>query len=281
MRGIKHGLLLIALCWGVSGWATHTHAAERNDIRSCYTQAKLDAQRPEPSGRELVVIVDQTVHMHEPLQRSAWEHIVRYLRPGDSVRLYQFSASLQDRYMSLPFAGVLEAPLEGRVRNRIGMQSLKQLDGCLSRQMTFFRDNFGQKFVASFAGPETNIARSDILSSLQKISADMAARPMPDRVVFLISDMLENSDTSSFYRSGKVRDINPQAELEKARALTGDFGGARVYVHGAGLVGGQAAGSYRSGDTLRKLEQFWRDYFTQSNASLQGFGTPELTTALR
>jgi len=200
---------------------------------------------------------------------------------GDSVRLYQFSAFLQEHYLSLQFAGLLEPPLEGRVRGRIGSNSLKQLDTCLSQQTTFFRQRFGQQFVASFGGPETDIARSEILSSLHKIGTDMAARPMNERVVLLISDMLENSNVTSFYRSGRVRDINPQAELDKARALTTDFGGARFYVHGAGLIGGQAAGSYRAGDTMLKLEQFWREYLTQSNASLHGFGTPELTVELR
>jgi len=277
MRGINRWLAALAL--GVL-WMP-AHAAERNDIPSCYAWAKLEAEQPAPSGRELVVIVDQTVHINEPLQRSAWDHIIRYVKPGDSVRLYQFSAFLQEHYLSLQFAGLLEPPLEGRVRNRIGMNSLRQLDTCLGQQMTHFRRQFGRQFVDSFGGPETDIARSEILFSLQKIGTDMTARPLPERVVLLISDMLENSTITSFYRSGRVRDITPKAELEKARAFPADFGGARFYVHGAGLIGGQAAGSYRAGDTLLKLEQFWRDYLEQSNASLQGFGTPELTVELR
>jgi len=162
-----------------------------------------------------------------------------------------------------------------------GSNSLKQLDTCLNQQTAFFRQHFGRQFVTSFGGPESDVARSEILSSLQKIGTDMAARPMSERVVLLISDMLENSSVTSFYRSGRVRDINPQAEIDKARALTTDFGGARFYIHGAGLIGGQAAGSYRAGDTLLKLEQFWRDYLQRSNASLHGFGTPELTVELR
>jgi len=268
---------------------TAAHAAERNDIPSCYAWAKLDAQQPAPSGRELVVIIDQTVHMNEALQKSAWAHVNRYVRPGDAVRLYQFSAFLQDHYLRLPFAGRLEAPLAGKVRSRIGVDTLKQLDTCLAQQMTFFRDRFGKLFVASFADPATDVARSDILASLQKIGADLTARAgtngtTTDRVVLLISDMLENSSTTSFYRAGRGRTIDPQVELAHAQPFIADFGGARVYVHGAGLIGsaagGTAAGSYRDGNTLRQLEQFWRDYFRRSNASLQGFGAPELTAEL-
>jgi len=276
MHGIRYWLAVL-----IFGSGMLAHAAERNDIPSCYAWAKLEAEQPAPSGRELVVIIDQTVQMEEPLQRKAWEHITRYLRPGDSVRLYQISAFLQDYYMRLQFAGLLEPPLEGRVRNRIGMNSLKQLDTCLAQQTAFFRKHFGQHFITSFGGPQADIARSEILLSLQKISTDMIARPVNERVVLLVSDMLENSNITSFYRSGRVREISPQAELTKARAFTADFGGARFYIHGAGLIGGRAAGSYRAGDTMLKLEQFWREYLSQSNASLEGFGAPELTVELR
>jgi len=276
MRRLRGWLAVLILGSGMPA-----HAAERNDLHSCYTWAKLEAEQPAASGRELVVIIDQTVHINEPLQRSAWEHVIRYVKPGDSVRLYQFSAFLQEHYLRLQFAGLLEPPLEGRVRNRVGINSLRQLDTCLGQQMRFFRQQLGKQFVASFGVPETEIARSEILFSLQKIGTDIASRPMSERVVFLVSDMLENSSITSFYRSGRVREINPQAELDKARALITDFGGARFYVHGAGLVGGQARGSYRAGETLIKLEQFWREYLSQSNASLQAFGTPELTVELR
>jgi len=284
---------VITAVLGLGVVSASAHAAERNDIPSCYAWAKLDAQQPAPSGRELVVIIDQTVHMNEALQKSAWAHVNRYVRPGDTVRLYQFSAFLQDHYLRLPFAGRLEAMLAGKVRSRIGVDTLKQLDACLAQQMAFFRDRFGKQFVASFADPATDIARSDILASLQKIGADLTTQPdtnkATDRVILLISDMLENSSVTSFYRAGRVRTIDPQVELAHAHPFIADFGGARVYVHGAGLiggvlggaVGGATAGSYRDSNTLHQLEQFWRDYLTRSNASLQGFGTPELTAELR
>jgi len=291
MLGLLRTLTTTVCGLGLAGtlacaYAAGTDSPTRNDIPSCYAWANLDAQQPAPSGRELVVIIDQTVYLNDALQRTAWGHIVRTLRPGDAVRLYQFSAFLEDHYLRLPFVGRLEAPLASKARNRIGANSLKQLDACLAQQVTFFQENFGKQFAASFAAPDTNIARSDILASLQKIASDLTAHTegsavVTDRIILLVSDMLENSSLTSFYRAGRVRDIDPTAEMKKAQSLVADFDGARVYVHGAGLVGGKAAGSYRAGDTLRKLEQFWREYLTQSNARLQAFGTPELTMELR
>ena len=258
-------------------------ADERNDIPGCYPYAQLSQQQPAPSGRELVVIIDETVQMSQALQRSAWDHAMRYVRPGDSVRLYQFSAFLQNHYMKLQFAGLLDVPLQGKVRNSIGSKSLKQLDACLQQQAAFFQKTFGQQFVGSFGKPGEEIARSEIFGSLRKIAEDLASRPSQERVVLLVSDMLENSDFGSFYQSSRIRDIDPDAELKKVQQknLLADFAGARVYVHGAGLVAGDSKGAYRSGSTLQRLEQFWRAYLQQSNADLAAFGAPELTADLR
>ncbi|WP_313517491.1 hypothetical protein [Pseudomonas sp.] len=257
-------------------------AEERNDIPGCYPYAQLSDQQPAPSGRELVVIIDETVQMSPELQRSAWDHAMRYVQPGDRVRLYQFSAFLQNNYMKLQFAGTLDSPLQGKVRNSIGSNSLKQLDACLKQQAVFFQKNFGKQFVASFGKPGADIARSEVFGSLKKIGEDIALRPAQEKVVLLVSDMLENSDFGSFYSSNHIRDIDPETELKKVeqKNLFSDLGGARVYVHGAGLVSGDK-GAYRSGSTLQKLEQFWNAYLQRSNASLASFGTPELTVDLR
>ncbi|VXC96225.1 conserved exported hypothetical protein [Pseudomonas sp. 8Z] len=259
------------------------HGQERNDIPACYPYAQLTQHQPAPSGRELVVIIDETVPMPQALQRAAWDSAMRYVRPGDSVRLYQFSAFLQDHYMKLLFAGQLDSPLQGKVRNSLGSQSLKQLDKCLQQQAAFFQKTFGQHFVAAFGKPGVDIARSEIFGSLRSITGDFAERPQRERVVLLVSDMLENSDFSSFYKNNRIRDIDPGAELNKVQQknLLADFAGARVYVHGAGLVAGDAKGAYRSAGTLQRLEQFWGDYLQASNGSLAAFGAPQLTIDLR
>jgi hypothetical protein len=51
-------------------------------------------------------------------------------------------------------------------------------------------------------------------------------------------------------------------------------------VHGAAFVPTTAKNGYRSGKMIQNLETFWRAYFDKSNATLQGFGNPELTATL-
>lgn len=259
------------------------HAAERNDLPSCYDFAKLGQYRPAPSGRELIIIIDQTVQLPKDLKESTYSHALRYIKPGDSIRLYQFSAYLPGNYMKLMYAGQLEDRLDDKLRDDIGMNSLRQLDGCLGKQLEFLRKNLGQKLVESFAKPGEDIAKSEIFFSLKQIGEDIVSRPSPEKVVLLVSDMLENSDFGSFYANNQIRAIDPAAELKKVeqKKLFADLGGARVYVLAAGLVPDTVKNGYRSGSTVQKLETFWNDYLSRSNAHLVSFGAPSLTVDLQ
>jgi len=93
--------------------------------------------------------------------------------------------------------------------------------------------------------------------------------------------MLENSSVSSFYANQGVRLLNPEKELMRVAndQLFGDFGGARVFVIGAGLLPdetNQTKGAYRSTQTMQVLARFWSEYFHKSNADLSEFGQPAL-----
>lgn len=278
-RGIASCGLLVCACL-VS--AAALAAGERNDIPSCYDAAKMSEARPAGTGRELIVVIDETLQLPKELQESAYQHVLRFVQPGDSVRLYQFSAYLAGRYFSMPFAGQLERPLTGKTRDSIAMNLLKQLDTCLTQQQGFFRKTFGQQMLKSFGSASTDIARSEIFSALKQIGNDAGGHEAGERVLLLVSDMLENSDFGSFYSNNRIRDIKPEDELGKVekQALFADLRGARVFVLGAGLVPHEVKHGYRSGKTMQALEAFWREYFARSNASLEAFGAPSLTTDL-
>ncbi|MFD0949911.1 hypothetical protein ACFQ0F_05835 [Paraperlucidibaca wandonensis] len=257
-------------------------AGERNDIPDCYGYAKVNEYRQTNSGRELTVIVDQTVPMPESIQKAAWGQINRFVAPGDKIRLYSFSAFLPNQFMQLRFAGELNKPLEGKKRDSIGMQSLRTFDKCIADQQAFFRKKFGQTFVSILRGASDDIPRSEIFHSLRDIGDDLARQPANERVILLISDMLENSDFGSFYDNNRIRDLQPQAELQRVRdkLLFANLQGARVYVAGAGLVTKDIKQAYRSGKTMELLQDFWKGYFEGSNASLIAFGSPSLNVDL-
>lgn len=270
-------LCAVLLCLPALG-----QAAQRNDIPDCYDFAKVSQHRQPGSGRELTVIVDQTVPMPDSIQKATWAQITRFVEPGDRVRLYSFSAFLPDQFMQLRFAGELNTPLQGKIRDSIGMQSLRSFDKCLGEQRTFFRKQFGREFVTTLREASEDIPRSEIFHSLREIGRDLTRQPVDDRVVLLLSDMLENSDFGSFYANNRIRDLKPATELKRVgeKQLFADLQGARIYIAGAGLVTHSVTQAYRSGKTMELLEQFWRGYFEGSNAELAAFGSPSLNVDL-
>ncbi len=162
------------------------------------------------------------------------------------------------------------------------MESLKSLDQCLGQQKVYFGKTIGGLMAMSFAEQGDNIAKSEILDSLKRISEDLAQDKAASRTIFLISDMLENSAFDSFYRNNTMRLLSPDKVLQlvKQQNLLTDFRGAKVFIAGAGLIDTEAKNNYRSGKMLQQLEAFWRDYFTASNAEVISFGAPALNVDL-
>jgi hypothetical protein len=259
-------------------------ATERNDLQSCYETAQLPDLKPASSGRELIVVVDETVPVPQDIQKQAWGQITRFVQPGDSVKLYSFSAFLPGEYLRLIYAGKLDKNVGEEARDDVSARKLRSLDQCLARQPQDFETGFGKLFVKSLRDARQDIPRSEIMNALRKIGDDIKTAEMAhDHVVLLISDMLENSDYTSFYAKNQIKNLVVADELKKAQShnLFADLSGARIYVTGAGLITDDIKQNYRSGKTMDALNAFWAGYFSQSNASLAGFGTPSLGGDLR
>jgi hypothetical protein len=261
-------------------------AAPANQIPSCYAAGKLEVA-PGPVQRAFFIVLDETVVLDDSLKRSLWELVKPLVAPGTEVSVYRFSAYSQGKYLDVVASGVLETPIPAKVRDSISVPKLKTFDACMNGQaqygLTLTRNAIGKVLADS----SFDLAKSDIDGSLFALSKVVKESKAPIRTVLLVSDMLENSTVSSFYQNKGVRNVDPAAELKKVEAakLFGDFGGASVYVMGAGLIqvapGGKAPAQYRDTKTMSSLQQFWSGYFERSNARLEAFGTPALLSVIK
>ena len=127
-----------------------------------------------------------------------------------------------------------------------------------------------------------DMPKSEIMHSLKNIGEDLRASPAQHRVILLVSDMLENSDSASFYQHNQVRQLNVAKIIASVRQqkLVADLQGADVYVLGAGLLS-VTDNHYIGGKTLDSLQNFWQQWFALSDARLVAFGTPALNQSLQ
>jgi hypothetical protein len=253
-------------------------------IPSCYDQLREYAPRGSPA--DLTVIIDQTTVMDSRLRDIVHDTVDRLIRPGTSVSVAAFSANMRGHYVDVLVSGQVESGIAAKQRDFLPKRALREADQCLSDQLDFARRLVAKNLDTAFAAIDPTFARSDILAALATLSRRVGgARQADERIVIIVSDMLENSSIANFYHSRDLRHIDPAVELRKVAAsgIRADFKGARVIVIGGGGVASESqhGHTYRDPRALMALEEFWRRWLTTSHAELVEFGEPTPLVELR
>jgi hypothetical protein len=265
------------------GSISSAHAGLTNDVPSCYAANKVTA--PQAQYDHLIyVLIDQTVLLDPVLQKSVLDNILPMLQPGTKFVVAEFSAFSQGHYLNVMRSGVIERPLTTAEEGDVPMGRVRDLHNCLQQQSIYAQRLALATTEQVLKSGTSSLDQSDILMALKTVSDAVAQDKAQHRVVFVVTDGLENSSVTSFYAHNTVRHINPVVELKKATDgnLFGDFGGARVFVLGAAVMPPPEAGTaaqrngYRDPGTLMDLERFWTAYFEHSNSKLVQFGKPAL-----
>ena len=279
-RQLVHICLLVAL----SVQMLPANAGASDAVPSCLGHASLPT-RAEAAELDLFIAIDQTTPLDDSLKQSLGEQLRPLIKPGLGFTVFQFSAYTQGRYTDVLVSGRMDLQLAGRQRDDISKPLLTRFDTCIKQQAPLASRAIGQALRTALGGTSSEISKSDVLASLKDISSRVRQSKSRDKVLLVVSDMLENSGISSFYASQTVRRLDPEHELKLATTagILGDFGGARVYVIGAGLIEGSVGkkSTYRDPKTMQSLASFWRLWFQKSNAALVEFGQPALLNPVR
>lgn len=247
----------------------------RNDVPSCYKALKMVNPDPVPA-KELFILIDQTTPIDKNMMIFTYKNMMKYIKNGYAVTIASFSSNANGKYTDLAYAGKLEALLPDNAKFDIAKKSLRKYEGCMNGQYRFAKKKATKALVRTLKGANKKLPHSDIIKSLDDIS-DHIIKPSTakEKVVLLVSDMIEHSSITSFYAKGSLKKVNTKTEMDKVKKsdYMADFDGAKVYVIGAGMVG---KNSYRDSNTLKALTDFWKSYFQATHAKLQAIGTPML-----
>lgn len=271
-------------------WSAYA-SAPQNQVPSCYAaNPKVGQKAPTPS-KWLYVVLDQTVVLDANLKQSLADIIKKNIEPGMGFTVLSFSAFSQGKYLDHVATGIIETTIDKKLRNDISVKALESFDKCMQGQF-----GYGLKLVLGSVGQvlqqsNSELQKSDVFASLAESSRLVKDNNSAKKVVLVVSDMLENSTVSSFYSNNNVRKIDPEREIKnvESNGLLSDFGGADIYVMGAGMLqepqGGVTASKkdvrYRDPKTMAALKKFWEMYFSRSNGKLEEFGMPALLSTIR
>ena len=266
--------------------ALSAFAVTHNAIKSCYDLAKIDGKNTVIS-KEIFVLIDQTTPLDEELKQSVIQNSVANVNYGNAFTVAKFSAFVQGNYAGVVNSAQLDWPLKEDIRNDTPKKLLQGYDKCMKAQVGYAKKILDDSISQTFGATTNTIVRSDILKSLQELAKNTVRTSMAkQKTVFIVSDMLENSSITSFYYKNGVKKIDPASELKivEANKMFADFGGANVYILGAGLVPSTskvASETYRDPKTMNALQEFWKMYFKKSNAKLIEFGQPALLNTVK
>jgi len=255
-------------------------ASQVDAIHTCYDKSIQSGGVP--IDTELFVAIDQTTVLDTRLKQLVADNIKPFLQPNMGFAILTFSAYTQGHYTEVLASGKLDAPVDQAKRNDIPKLALAKFDQCITRQPQQAAQLVGSALRSAYDGTTSEIAKSDVLASIKSISTLVQNSKAQNKIVLIVSDMLENSSISSFYADHglSVRKIDPVKEMKLVddNQLLGDFGGARLYVIGAGILPDDVkrSNSYRDPKTMQALATFWKTYLEKSKAHLVEFGQPAL-----
>lgn len=279
--------ILAAIIASASLTSMSAQAGLTNDVPSCYV-ANHYKFASSPYTKLAYILVDQTVMLDPELQKEAIESALRLMGPGTKFVVAEFSAFSQQRYLDVLNTGIIENQMTRDERDNVPVNSLASFDSCMKGQADFSLGMIRKDMTSAMSSASDTLAQSDIMMAMKTISETIATDTAKQKVVFVVTDGLENSSITSFYAHDSVRIIDSEQELAKAKSdnMIGNFGGARIYVMGAGVMPPAKVGTkaerygYRDPKTLDHLNRFWKGYFNQSNAKLIEFGEPALVSPI-
>ena len=232
---------------------------------------------PEQPAAALFVLMDETTELNQyaKAHRSVQDVVVDWLAPGRAVQVIRFSAYVPGREAEIVTNGLLDPDPSDDFIDSMKRSQRSKFNKLHKQQVHIAKARTTRAIRRVFDQYSVSIPKSEILFNVYRLAEHIRKYKADRKVILLVSDMLENSSVTSFYATGRVRKINPQAELTKVQRknLIGDFGGD-VTVHIIGL--GHGAKEYLDSDRLTELKSFWQQYFKMSNAKIIEMGTPLL-----
>ena len=255
--------------------ALSTLVLARNDVPSCYKALHI-TNPSDTVQKELFILVDQTTVLDKHMMIYTYKNMMKFIKNGYAVSIASFSSNSNGKYTDVAYSGKLETLLPDSAKHDIAKKILRKYQGCMNGQYKFAKKKATKALVRTLKGANKKLPHSDILKSLDDIAEHIIApSSAQQKVVLLVSDMIEHSSITTFYAKGNLKTINTDKEMAKVKKSghIANFSGARIYVIGAGMVG---KNSYRDSKTLGKLTDFWKAYFGVTNAQLKAIGTPML-----
>lgn len=268
---------LMFICFTTAANAQNFDSEFRNDVPSCARHYNIPELQK--LHRQYLIIVDLTVKLSDEAKNDTLNRVRRSIRQGDRVQVISFSSTNEKELTLVQFDGRVDLqPTEDDYETKFPGNEVEQARTCFKNQIKLVQDKVLGILSSKLDVPIIDAKRSEILKSLGVATTQsLNDTAGTEKQVLIISDMIEHSDITSFYKDRSLRLIEPQKELAivKNAKLTSDFKMANVYIAGAASVSEPKKNTVGIRERTA-LKEFWENWFKQSNANIKAWGEPAL-----
>ena len=280
--------ILLLFAFFTSSWAQDANIVDIERINfpvTSYEAIHKANVLPRQIDAALFVMVDQTVGFNRDIIYRAAEAILEWMKPGRYVEITKFSSAVRGHYAEKVLCGLIDPEPPHGFRSNLRRSEWMEFQRLHREQFTIAMGQVRGTLTNLMRRASRTIPRSDIIRTIFSISNHIHNFPARRKVLFIISDMLENSGITSFYHRGHIRLINPDVELRRVDGFQADFGrNVTVYILGLGYFwGGEGAAQERYLDPRRasRIAQFWQKYFKTGHATIGEIGMPLMYSSLQ
>jgi len=244
----------------------------------CYEKYKIQSFTP---NFHLYVIIDQTTELTNEMRMQVYNKLSPFITYGNSITLVKFSSNTNGITTEVVYEESIEGKLPEDVLYETSGNTAMQYGYCSRMHLNKAKTDIPKIITQITSQSNSNIPQSDILKNLKDISiSKIGVQPAKHKIVLMVSDMLENSSLSNFYKVLNTEAFSADKEFKNIQKnrMIGNFGKANIYIIGTGTTKNKQFASVKS---MTKLNDFWQLYFKSSNATVMEIGQPLLIGNLK
>ncbi len=254
-------------------------AAEVQFPKTTYEALGYAKEMPVPNAA-LFVVADESVGFDKNMINRANKMLYHWLQSGRYVEVIRFSSGVRGRYTEVVTAGRVDPEPQDDFINNLRRSELGRFQKLHRKQPILAKKQAQKALLSIIKTSNKSVPHSDIISNMKEVAVHIKNVQAQRKVLFVLSDMLENSSVTTFYSKGHVKNIDPVKVLNTTKELgmMADFGeNVTVYILGLGYFWtGEGSGQEKYLDPIRsdKIAQFWKMYFESSHAGIGEIGKP-------
>lgn len=229
---------------------------------------------------EVYLLIDESTYFDEKAKEDVYKKITPFVKPNTRVNVFSFSEYSRTKNNKNLGSFYIYSDITDDEEDDITRSKVKELVTCLETSKVYAASEIKKAIDSGTRKKNESLKKSEILKNLKVYTKNnLRFSKAKRKVMIIMSDMIENSDYTSFYSAGKLKkiDISKELEVVNRHRLLSAFNEAEVYVYGMGLVEINSDKSdSRNAFIMDNLINFWDEYIVESNGKPFGLDSPNM-----